>query len=192
MKLSWQTLENSWRRQLLSHATGSILEVEVGTGNNFKYYPDGVNITATDLSSRMLVKAKVEAEKRNVTARFINAPIEDLKFGKQRFDTIVSTFSLSAYQDPVFVLKLFNTWCKPDGSILLLEYGLSRYDIVSWMQRKWGSHYYKRTGNHVDRDMLTMITGSKLRIKRVEVKYAGIVYLVWAALKPGAINDGEI
>jgi ubiquinone/menaquinone biosynthesis C-methylase UbiE len=192
MKLSWQTLENSWRRQLLSHATGSILEVEVGTGNNFKYYPDGVNITATDLSSRMLVKAKVEAEKRNVTARFINAPIEDLKFGKQRFDTIVSTFSLSAYQNPAFVLKLFSTWCKADGSILLLEYGLSRYDIVSWMQRKWGSHYYKRTGNHVDRDILTMITGSKLRIKRAEVKYAGIVYLVWAALKPGAINDGEI
>ena len=192
MKLSWQVLEDSWRKQLLSHATGSVLEVEVGTGNNFKYYPGGVNITATEMSCRMLDKAKVEAEQRNMKATFINASIEELQLGKQSFDTIVSTFSLSAYQNPALVLSLFNTWCKPGGTILLLEYGLSRYDVVNWMQRKWGSYYYRKTGNHVDRDMLTMIAGSKLKIKRVEVKYAGIVYLVWAALKPRAINAGEI
>jgi hypothetical protein len=86
-------------------------------------------------------------------------------------------------------LNLFNTWCKPDGAILLLEYGLSRYDIVNWMQRKWGSHHYRRTGTHIDRDMLTLISHSKLRIRKVEVKYAGIVYLVWAALKPVMIDE---
>lgn len=192
MKLSWQVLEDSWRKQLLSHAKGNILEVEVGTGNNFKYYPDGVSITATDISARMLDKAKVEAEKRNRKAKFINASIEELQLEKHSFDTIVSTFSLSAYQNPALVLSLFNTWCKADGVILLLEYGLSRYDVVNWMQRKWGSYYYRRTGNHINRDMLAMITGSKLRVKRVEVKYAGIVYLVWAALKPRAVNAGEI
>ncbi|HKO80254.1 MAG TPA: hypothetical protein VJU78_07670, partial [Chitinophagaceae bacterium] len=108
---------------------------------------------------------------------------------QQSFDTIVSTFSLSAYQNPSFVLNLFNTWCKPDGVILLLEYGLSKYDIVNWMQRRWATYHYRKTGTHINRDMLRLISQSRLRIKKVEVKYAGIVYLVWATLRPAMIND---
>ena len=189
MKISWQVQEDKWRKELLSHATGNILEVEAGTGNNFKYYPEGVTITATDMSARMIDKAKVEAEARGIKTRFISSSIEYLQLEHQSFDTIVSTFSLSAYQNPTLVLNLFNTWCKPDGAILLLEYGLSRYDIVNWMQRKWGSYHYRRTGTRIDRDMLTLISGSRFRIKKIEVKYAGIVYLVWAALKPVMISE---
>ena len=137
----------------------------------------------------MIDKAKVEAEARGVRARFISSSIEDLQLEQQSFDTIVSTFSLSAYQNPSFVLNLFNTWCKPDGAILLLEYGLSKYDIVNWMQRKWGIYHYRKTGTHINRDMLRLISQSRLRIKKVEVKYAGIVYLVWATLTPAMIND---
>lgn len=190
MKISWQALEDDWRKQLLSHATGRILEVEVGIGNNLKYYPKGVAVTATDMSTRMIDKAKIVAKERGIAATFINSSIEDLHLEPQSFDTIISTFSLSAYPNPSFVLHLFNKWCKPDGTILLLEYGLSRYDVVNWMQRKWGSYYYRRTGTHIDRDMLTLISGSKLRVKKVEVKYAGIVYLIWATLKPCTVNDG--
>lgn len=189
MKTSWQTQEDKWRTELLSHATGNVLEVDAGTGNNFKYYPKGIRLTGTDMSARMIDKAKVEAEARGIEMRFIHSPIEDLQLEHQSFDTIVSTFSLSAYQNPELILNLFNTWCKPDGAILLLEYGLSRYDIVNWMQRKWGSYYYRRTGTHINRDMLALISGSKLRVKKVEVKYAGIVYLVWATLKPGTPGD---
>ena len=192
MKISWQAQEDKWRKELLSHATGNVLEVEAGTGNNFKYYPEGVTITATDMSARMIDKAKVEAEARGLRTRFISSSIEDLQLEQQSFDTIVSTFSLSAYQNPSFVLNLFNTWCKPDGTILLLEYGLSKHDIINWMQRKWASWHYNRTGTHIDRDMLGLISASRLRIKKVEVKYVGIVYLVWATLRPAMISDEMI
>jgi ubiquinone/menaquinone biosynthesis C-methylase UbiE len=190
MKISWQVLEDNWRKELLSHATGNILEVEVGMGNNFKYYPLGVNVTATDMSARMIDKAKKEAIARGVKTTFISSPIEDLRLEHQSFDTVISTFSLSGYEQPSLILERFNTWCKPDGAILLLEYGLSKYDIVNWLQRKLGSYHYRRTGTRIDRDMLMLISQSKLRIKKVEVKYAGIVYLVWAALRPGMINNG--
>ena len=184
MKISWNSLEQEWRKQLLSYAKGNILEVGVGTGNNFRYYPLGVNVTATDMSARLIGKAKEEAAARGVRSIFIVSPLEELKLNAQSFDTIISTFSLSAYENPVEVLDLFNTWCKPDGKILLLEYGLSKYGIVKWLQKKWGPCHYKKTGSHIDRDLLSIISASQLQVKRVELKYMGIVYLAWASLRP--------
>lgn len=184
MKISWTGLELEWRKQLLSYAKGNILEVGVETGTNFEYYPLGVTVTATDTSARMIGKAKQEAAKKGVAASFIVSPVESLQLQQQSFDTIISTFSLSTYENPGQVLERFNKWCKPDGRILLLEYGLSRNAFVNWVQRKWEPYHYKRTGTHIDRDLLAILSESTLRIKRVEVRYAGIVYLVWASLTP--------
>ncbi|HEX7902774.1 MAG TPA: class I SAM-dependent methyltransferase [Chitinophagaceae bacterium] len=184
MNISWKKLEHEWRKQLLSYAKGNILEVGIGEGGNFKYYPLGTTITATDMSARMIGIAKKEAAERGVKTNFIVSPIDELQFNRESFDTIVSTFSLSSFEKPERVLDHFNAWCKPDGRILLLEYGLSKYGLINWLQRKWATYHYKRTGSHIDRDMLSIIAGSKLCIKKVEVKYAGVVYLVWASLCP--------
>lgn len=184
MKIRWNSLENEWRKQLLSYAKGNVLEVEVGEGNNFNHYPMGVNVTATDLSAKMIEKAKAKAAMNGVKAKFIVSPVESLKMEDQSFDTIISTFSLSAYENPAGVLEQFNKWCKPDGKILLLEYGLSGYAFVNWVQNKWAPFHYRKNGTHINRDMLSIISGSKLMVKRVEVKYAGIIYLVWAKLSP--------
>ncbi len=184
MKITWIGLEHEWRKQLLSYAKGSILEIGVGTGINFKYYPIGTKVIATDMSARMIEKAKTEAIAKGIKASFIVSPVENLELQQQSFDTIISTFSLSAYENPGQALDQFNRWCKPDGKILLLEYGLSKYGLVNWLQRKWEPYHYKKAGSHINRDMLSIISGSKLCIKRVEVKYAGIVYLVWASLSP--------
>ena len=184
MKISWEKLEHEWRKELLSQASGEVLELGVGMGDNFKYYPVGVNVTATDTSARVIEKARAEAKIRRVNASFHVANVEGLELQDRTFDTIVSTFSLSAYNDPLQILKQFNRWCKPEGTILLLEYGLSKYQLINWLQRKWDSYHYRKTGNHLNLDMLSLITGSNLRIRKIEIKYAGIIYLVWAALKP--------
>jgi ubiquinone/menaquinone biosynthesis C-methylase UbiE len=190
MKISWNALEQQWRKQLFADAVGNVLELEVGAGNNFKYYPAGVSVTATDMSARLIEKAKTEAAACGVRTGFIVSPVEELELQRQSFDTIISTFTLSAYQNPVEVLQRFNHWCRADGKILLMDYGLSQCGIVSWLQQKWGPYHYKRTGSHIDKDLLAILSASRLKIKRIEVKYAGMVYLVWASLHPAnGINN---
>ena len=184
MKISWEKLEHEWRKQLLSCAKGDVLEIGVGVGDNFKYYPCDVNVTATDMSVRVIEKARTEAKAKRINAEFLVSTAEGLELQDKTFDTIVSTFSLSAYDDPLQILKQFNKWCKPDGTILLLEYGLSKYPLINWLQRKWDHHHYKRTGYHLNLDMFSLIADSNLRVKKMEAKYAGIIYLVWASLKP--------
>jgi len=182
MKIGLKISEQEYRRQLLCHARGSILEIGAGTGTNFKHYPLGSHVTATDVSGRIIEKAKIEAMERGLKASFIVSSVEELQFGIESFDTIVSTFTLCAYENPGSVLTQMNSWCKDDGIILLMEYGLSQNGFVSWVQKKIAPVHYKKTGYHIDRDMLKLVLASGLCIKKMELKYAGAVYLIWATL----------
>lgn len=182
MNFSWKKMEQEWRSQLLSNANGNVLEVGVGIGENFKFYPAGVCITATDAGTKTIERARTAAAVYGVKANFITSSTGQLQFGENSFDTIVSTFSLSAYDNPMEVLRQFNNWCKPGGLILLLEYGISKYKIVNWVQQKWQPVHYRKNGSYINRDMIAAISGSGLGIKKVEVKFAGIVHLVWATL----------
>jgi len=180
-------MEQQWRRQLLSYARGQILEVGVGTGINFNYYPLGVSVTATDTSARVMERAKEAALVKGVKTKFIVSPVEDLRLSPRSFDTIVSTLTLSAFERPVRVMERLNEWCREDGMILLMEYGLSKHKIVRSIQKICNPYYYKATGSHLDRDMLALLNESRFNVKRVEMKYAGVVHLVWAS--PGTMTN---
>jgi ubiquinone/menaquinone biosynthesis C-methylase UbiE len=181
MKLGWKKTENEWRKQLLSYAKGKVLEISVGEGINFEHYPPQVNATVTDMSARMIEKAKQLAIENGIKAEFIVSREEDLQFEPHSFDTIVSIFSLCAYGDPVQVLNQFNTWCKPDGTILIMEHGLSKYGIGRFLQRLWEPYHYRKTGCHLNMDIKTILENSAPRIKRVERKLGGIIYMIWAS-----------
>ena len=52
------------RKNLLAKATGKILEVACGTGSNIPFFPTGSDITAVDLSPKMLEVARANAIKQ--------------------------------------------------------------------------------------------------------------------------------
>lgn len=113
-------------KQLLSYAKGWVLEVGVGTGDNFKYYPMGVSVTATNPGSKAIEKSRASAAGYFSKSKFHYINVDALHFAEHSFDTIVSTFSLCSCQNPLEVLQQLGNWCKPGGMILLPEYGISQ------------------------------------------------------------------
>jgi ubiquinone/menaquinone biosynthesis C-methylase UbiE len=178
-----KTFDQKWRKQLLAFAKGKILEVSVGAGANFKFYPTDADVTAVDISAQMIDKAKDAARDSRINATLINSSVEDLRFETESFDTIVSTLSLCAYDDPVHVLKLFNDWCKKDGVVLLLEHGTSKYKLFHWLQNRFDNLQYRRIGCHANRKILQIVKDAGLKIKMCERKLFGIMYLIWAQPK---------
>ena len=172
--------DHGWRQRLLSAAKGEILEVSVGAGANFKFYAADAAVTAVDLSPAMIEYAKAAARDSGIKAEFITAKVEELDFGPGRFDTVVSTLSLCAYDDPVYVLNGFSRWCKKDGIILLLEHGISRYGWIHWLQNRFDALQYRKIGCHANRDILGIVRQSGLQINRYERKLLGALYLIWA------------
>lgn len=183
MITSWKKMESRWRRQLLSYAKGNVLELGAGEGDNFKHYPIGVHVTATDISARILEKAKTNAKESGVQSDFIVSPVEKLVLAEKSFDTVVCTFFLSSLDNPEKTLWQIGKWCRPGGNILILDYGLSRIKPVSWLQRKWEKLKYNETGCYLSHDLLKIFADLNLQLKRTELKFAGTVYLIWATCR---------
>lgn len=169
-----------WRRELLQHAEGKVLELGVGAGANFPYYSPDVQVTAVDFSSQMLEKAKNAAEEQRMQTDFMLSDIERLEFPKHTFDTIVSTLSFCSYEHPVDMFNKLKYWCKPKGQILLMEHGISFNPVFAFVQKAIDPVQYKLSGCHQNRDMLRLIQESNLHIQKVERHWKGIVYLIWA------------
>jgi ubiquinone/menaquinone biosynthesis C-methylase UbiE len=172
-------LDWKWRKQLLQSAKGKILELSVGAGKNFRLYPQTAYLTAVDFSPRMIEKARENAEYYKLKADFVVSPVEELTFPENTFDTIVSTLSFCAYEDPVAVLKKVQAWCKPDGQILLMEHGRSSYQWLGWIQDRMDRWQYRTAGCHSNRDMMQIFKTSGLHIDKVEHKLFHSVHLVW-------------
>ncbi|MGZ9583686.1 class I SAM-dependent methyltransferase [Paenibacillus marinisediminis] len=169
-----------WRQHLLSHAKGEVLELAVGAGANFPFYPPDVRITATDFSPAMIEKARQAAKHHRVNAEFICSDIEHMNVEDQSFDTIVSTLSLCSYEDPLMVLNKINRWCKPDGVILLMEHGISSKIMIAAMQKTLNPLLYRAFGCHHTRDILGLIEESGITIEKAERHWLNMVHLVRA------------
>lgn len=174
-----------WRRRLLSHAKGEVLELAVGAGANFPFYPSGVKVTAVDFSEAMLEKARQAAHRNGLDVAFLCADMEEADFPARTFDTVVSTLSLCSYGNPSRVLESISRWCKPGGDILLLEHGISSNPLVSAIQRTANPLLYRFIGCHHTRDIPGFVRDAGMTVVESERYWFGMMYLIRAKPKPG-------
>jgi phosphatidylethanolamine/phosphatidyl-N-methylethanolamine N-methyltransferase len=114
---------SSWRAKLRDRIMGGqALEVGVGTGKNFPYYPDHVLVTAIDFSPRMLKRAGNRADALGVDVELLQMDVHDLAFPKHTFETVFATFVFCSVPDPQHGLQELRRVCKPGGRLLLLEH----------------------------------------------------------------------
>jgi ubiquinone/menaquinone biosynthesis C-methylase UbiE len=172
----------SWRRRVIKDAYGSVLEVGIGAGANFPYYNKNniTEVTGVDFSIEMIKSAKRAASQSGINARFITQDISSLQLESNSYDTIVSTLTLCSYPNPIEILNQFNSWCRKDGRILLLEHGLSTNPLLSFSLKAIDPIYKRFAGCHCNRNMLKLVEESQLQIEKVERYWSGIAVLIWA------------
>src|SRR5450631_3877483 len=71
----------NWRKRLWAKVDGHhILEVGVGTGKNFDYYPANARITAIDFSQEMLKQADHKKARKNTSVELNLMDAQSLSF----------------------------------------------------------------------------------------------------------------
>lgn len=101
------------KKKLLSKASGKILDVACGTGQNFAFFALNSEITAVDLSPNMLEVARVNAIKHGLNVDLSMMDAENLEFPDASFDTVVSTLSTCTFPNPVRALQEMKRVCRP-------------------------------------------------------------------------------
>ncbi|WP_040979359.1 class I SAM-dependent methyltransferase [Oceanobacillus jeddahense] len=169
-----------FRQRIFQKAEGNVLEVAIGSGLNFPFYSENIKLTGVDFSHEMLKKADRAAKDYAFHSVFIQKDVETVEFNDDSFDTIISSTSFCAYQEPVEVLNKFQKWCKPEGKILMLEHGISTNTFLAGMQKMVDPLALRVVGCHQNRNISNIIEKSNVKLIKEERYLAGSLYLIWA------------
>ncbi|MUK90635.1 methyltransferase domain-containing protein [Ornithinibacillus sp. L9] len=171
---------NKYRQRIFQEATGKVLEVAIGSGLNFPFYSRDIELTGLDFSHEMLKTAENAAKDYPFKTTLMQKDVETVKFNENSFDTIISSGSLCAYQEPVNVLNNFQKWCKPEGKILLMEHGISTNKLLAGVQKSLDPLMLKVVGCHQNRNISDIVKKSDLKLIKEERYLVGYLYLIWA------------
>ena len=158
------------------------------TGRNFGYYPKGTKLTATDCSPAMVEVARTKAGECEASS--VDVRVEDVQarkgmgFKAGSFDTVVDTFGLCSYEDPVAALREMARVCKRGdqrGKILLIEHG--RSESHAWLTNILDKHarpHAAKWGCYWNRDIVGIVKEAGLTIVQRHEFHFGTTQLIVA------------
>lgn len=121
------------------------------------------------------VPSLVETQLRFKTMNAAAIPYPD-----QSFDTVVDTFGLCSFEEPVQVLKEMKRVLKPGGRLLLLEHGNSHWGFMQDMQAKQLDRHVHKYGCYWNREIEELVQEAGLVIQEKERSQLGTVYYIIA------------
>jgi ubiquinone/menaquinone biosynthesis C-methylase UbiE len=163
------------REWVCSRASNEVLEVAVGTGRNFTFYPQGVRLTGIDLSPTMLEIARKRAEKLGLDADLKEGDAQQLPFPDAAFDSVVCTLSLCNIPDDRMAIAEMKRVLRPGGRLLLLDH--VRASSKAWLtaQRMLEPLFWRFSCDHLLRRPLEHVLAEGFRVEQRERYKAGIV-----------------
>ena len=178
-------MQRPWRKRLWGMVNGPrVLEVGVGTGLNMPFWPAHGEVTATDLSPRMLERARERAAELGLVADLRVADVQALQFPDGTFETAVATCVFCSVPDPVLGLRELSRVVRPGGQILLLEHMRPENPVLGALTDLLTPWSVRLTGASLNRRTLRNIRAAGLKIGSVEdLAMAGMFKLIVA--QPG-------
>lgn len=166
---------NRWREETLSFlpANSRILEIGAGTGANFGFYPETKSAVASEISIKMLERAR----RKTTKIELVQADAERLPFAANSFDAAFATLVLCSVPKPENAFAELKRVVRKGGRIVLLEHvrptgvlGVAFDFLNIFTSRLIEDHFNRETAKLAER--------SGLKLLEVKRKAFGIVNLI--------------
>jgi ubiquinone/menaquinone biosynthesis C-methylase UbiE len=162
------------RARFVPLASGTVLEIGLGSGLNLPFYSGSVRALYGLEPSAVLQRM---ARKRSLRARFpvelIAGSAEDIPLEGESVDSVVTTWTLCSIRDPVKALGEMKRVLKPGGQLVFIEHGRSPdAGVVAWQDRLTPLWRPVAGGCHLNRPIDALIAGAGFGLERFEAAYA--------------------
>jgi ubiquinone/menaquinone biosynthesis C-methylase UbiE len=163
-----------YRREVVAASSGRVLEVGVGSGLNFPFYGQQVEMVfGIDPSPGLLAIARRRADAAGVRAELLQGSATSIPLADNTVDTVVMTWTLCSITDPLAALREMRRVLKPSGKLLFVEHGLSPEPRVErWQHRLTPIWCHVAGGCHLDRKMDDLISSAGFDLSDLRTEYA--------------------
>lgn len=175
----------AWRRDAWARVPegGLGLEIGAGTGANFPYYPAGARVVATDVSDRMLRRAREKPDREGVP--LVACDVQALPFRDGTFDWAAETLVFCEVPDLVVGLRELRRVLKSSGRLVMLEHvrpsgwlGRAADALTAVTAPLWGEHF--------NRDPEAAARAAAFRVEHREWLWRDVTVLL--VLTPAAVG----
>jgi ubiquinone/menaquinone biosynthesis C-methylase UbiE len=171
-----------WRKKIFDFfESDDILEVGVGTGKNFDFYPVDKAITAIDFSPGMLSRAKKKAVRKGIRVNLLEMDVQNLRFPDQSFSIVLAVFVFCSVPDPVKGLEEIKRVCKRGGRIILLEHVRPTGTLLGKTFDLLNSFTVRIMGVNINRNTVQNMGKAGLKIIEEKSLFRDIVKLIIAS-----------
>jgi ubiquinone/menaquinone biosynthesis C-methylase UbiE len=174
--------EERWapfKQALFEHMDGKILFLALGTGLDIPFFPTGQDITAIDISPKMLEEAKdrVAAYDGNIEASVMD--VHEMPFEPESFDQVYTSCTFCSVPNPVEGLKALHRVLKPGGKLFMFEHTGSRiYPFKPMMDLM--TQLTKRIGPDMNRTTVANVRAAGFKVTEVNNIFLDVVKTIKA------------
>ncbi len=173
-------LLGDWRSWAARHARGRTLEIAVGTGRTFPYYPRDIQLIGIDLSPGMLAQAQRRRPLAPPHSLLVRGDAQRLPVRDQSVDVVISILSLCTIPDHERALHEAHRVLVPGGRLVLVEHVRSSSALVRAVQYLLDPLSTRLAHDHLTREPLDIVETLGFRIHEVTRRRRGIVERVLA------------
>jgi len=162
------------RKKIVPEASGTILEIGIGSGLNIPYYQKSkINkVIGLEPSEQLCKMAKKTADDNNFSIDFLVNGAEEIELPSNSIDTILLTYTLCSIPEPYIALKEIMRVMKSDGRILFCEHGIAPDEVVQKWQNRinpiWGKLF---GGCNINRDIPNILKNGGFKINSLDKMY---------------------
>jgi ubiquinone/menaquinone biosynthesis C-methylase UbiE len=163
------------RRHRFGDVEGKVLDVACGTGTNFRYLPETVELVGIDISPEMLANAEEQLTDLGRDGTLLEMDAQNLAFPDDSFDAVISALSTCTFPDPVAALQEMDRVCKPDGTIRLIEHGRSDVGPIARFQEWRADAHYAKSGCRWTQEPREIVDAAGLSVEETSTGLFGMI-----------------
>jgi ubiquinone/menaquinone biosynthesis C-methylase UbiE len=150
---------SKYRQEVLAEVEGEVLEIGFGTGLNLSFYPEEIQkIITVDNNPGVNKLAQKRIEKSSIIVDHRILSGENLPMADNRFDSVVSTWTLCSIKKVEQAVKEIHRVLKPGGKFFFIEHGLSNEaNIQTWQNRLTPIQKVIADGCHLNRNIRLIV-----------------------------------